>query len=234
MAKRRKHGDGSIHLRKDGRWEGRVVIGYDEKGLPKTKNVLAKTKTECVAKLKALRERLEAPAPEAPKPSISLGDWLDHWYQDYKKANLRPNTQMSYERRIYQHIIPALGHIQLDKLTTLMLYVLRLIYEEEREKLSLSRDIFTTTGDLVHKMISLGVIKRKPANLSLRDSLRTLNRFRIVEKMDGPWENADTRLLILPAILFVVTNERISNMYQLIDEEGEHEETEEDAADSLA
>ena len=42
--------------------------------------------------------------------------------------------------------------------------------------------------------------------------------------------------MILPTILFIVTNERISNMYQLIDEEetGEHEETEEDAADSLA
>ena len=128
------------------------------------------------------------------------------------------------------------NQIKLDKATTLMLYVLRLIYEEEREKLSLSRDIFTTTGDLVHKMLSLGIIKRKPANLTLRDSLRTLNRFRIVEKVDGPWENADTRLLILPTILFIVTNERISNMYQLIDEEetGEHEETEEDAADSLA
>lgn len=128
------------------------------------------------------------------------------------------------------------NRVKLDKATTLMLYVLRLIYEEEREKLSLSRDIFTTTGDLVHKMLSLGVIKRKPANLTLRDSLRTLNRFRIVEKVDGPWENADTRLLILPTILFIVTNERISNMYQLIDEEetGDHEETEEDVADSLA
>ena len=128
------------------------------------------------------------------------------------------------------------NRVKLDKATTLMLYVLRLIYEEEREKLSLSRDIFTTTGDLVHKMLSLGVIKRKPANLTLRDSLRTLNRFRIVEKVDGPWENADTRLLILPTILFIVTNERISNMYQLIDdeEEGEHEETEADAADPLA
>ena len=118
MAKRRKHGDGSVRLRKDGRWEGRVVIGYDEKGLPKTKNVLAKTKTECVAKLKALRERLETPAPEVPKAGLSLGAWLDHWYQDYKKASLRPNTQMSYERRIYQHIIPALGNVYLDKLTT--------------------------------------------------------------------------------------------------------------------
>ena len=118
MAKRRKHGDGSVRLRKDGRWEGRIVISYDEKGLPKTKNVLAKTKTECAVKLKELRERLETPAPEPTRPGITLGAWLDRWYQEYKKANLRPNTQMSYERRIYQHIIPALGHIQLDKLTT--------------------------------------------------------------------------------------------------------------------
>ena len=46
MAKRRKRGDGGVSLRKDGRWEGRAVIGYDDKGLPVTKNVLAKTKSE--------------------------------------------------------------------------------------------------------------------------------------------------------------------------------------------
>ena len=118
MAKRRRRGDGSLHLRKDGRWEGRYVVGRDEKGFPITKNVLAKTKAECKAKLEQLRESFEVPAPDPPKPGISLGDWLDHWYQTYKKASLRPNTQMSYERRIYQHIIPALGNVYLDKLTT--------------------------------------------------------------------------------------------------------------------
>ncbi len=118
MAKRKKRGDGSVRLRKDGRWEGRVVIGYDDKGLPVTKNVLAKTKSECTAKLKALKDSVTAPAPDQPKPGILLEDWLDLWYQSYKKPNLRPNTQMSYERRIYQHIIPALGNIQMNKLTS--------------------------------------------------------------------------------------------------------------------
>lgn len=47
MGKRRKHGDGTSRLRKDGRWEGRVVVGYDEKGLSITKNVTAKAKDEC-------------------------------------------------------------------------------------------------------------------------------------------------------------------------------------------
>ena len=118
MAKRRTRGDGSIHLRKDSRWEGRYVVGYDDKGLPVTKNVLATTKSECATKLAQLRETLRAPTPDQPKPGIFLADWLDLWYQGYKKPNLRPNTQMSYERRIYQHIIPALGQAQLDKLTT--------------------------------------------------------------------------------------------------------------------
>ena len=117
MARGRKRGDGSIRLRKDGRWEGRFVVGRDERGFPVTKNVLARTKAECAARLKELRERLETPAPEPTRPGITLGAWLDRWYQEYKKANLRPNTQMSYERRIYQHIIPALGRIPLDKLT---------------------------------------------------------------------------------------------------------------------
>ena len=118
MAKRRKRGDGSIHLRKDGRWEGRYVVGRNEKGLPITKNVLAKTQAECAKKLAQLREQLKAPPPEQPKAGVRLSDWLSHWYQDDKKPNLRPNTQMSYERRIYQHIIPALGQIPLNKLTT--------------------------------------------------------------------------------------------------------------------
>ena len=51
MAKKRKAGDGTLRLRKDGRWEGRVVVDYDEKGLPVTKNVTSKSKQECLKKL---------------------------------------------------------------------------------------------------------------------------------------------------------------------------------------
>ncbi len=54
MARKRKNGTGTVRQRKDGRWEGRAVVGYDDKGLPLTKNVLAKTKHECQEKLSKL------------------------------------------------------------------------------------------------------------------------------------------------------------------------------------
>ena len=120
MAKRRKRGDGSLHLRKDGRWEGRIVVGYDEKGLPKTKNVLAKTKSECSAKLNALKASLQGPREpkqEKPKADMTFGAWLDRWYQRECKPHIRPKTQADYENRIYQHIIPELGAIPLARLT---------------------------------------------------------------------------------------------------------------------
>ena len=117
MAKKRKRGDGSLHLRKDGRWEGRYVIDYDDNGRPKTKNVLAKTKAECAAKLKALKEEVQGAAPKSPKVDMTFGAWLDHWYQQYCKPGIKPKTQTDYENRIYQHIIPELGHIPLSQLT---------------------------------------------------------------------------------------------------------------------
>lgn len=71
MAKRRPSGDGMVRKKEDGSWEGRVVIGYDEKNLPKTKNVLAKTKSECVEKLKQLQEQY-AP-PKSDKIKLEVG-----------------------------------------------------------------------------------------------------------------------------------------------------------------
>ena len=73
MARKRKSGTGTIRQRKDGRWEGRAVVGYDDKGLPKTKNVLAKTKKECVEKLEQLKEQCGNHRPTQVRPDMPFG-----------------------------------------------------------------------------------------------------------------------------------------------------------------
>lgn len=90
MAKQRKHGSGTVRLRSDGRWEGRVVIGYNDSGLPKTKNVLAKTKAECEKKLKSLIAAQKGSEPQPPRQTMTVTQWLDFWYQTYKKAKSSP------------------------------------------------------------------------------------------------------------------------------------------------
>lgn len=117
MAKKRKNGEGSIHQRKDGRWEGRYVIGYDDNGYPKTKNVLAKTKKDCEAKLKVLKEECGGIKSEKIKAGMRFDDWLEYWYLNYSKPKLRTTTQQTYENCMHNHIIPVLGKTPLAKLT---------------------------------------------------------------------------------------------------------------------
>lgn len=117
------------------------------------------------------------------------------------------------------------NRIRFDKLTTLILYTLRLMYEEERERVSLSTQIFVTTGDVIDKMLALGTIEKKPADQHLKKSFGTLARFHIVRKGSGQWVKADTRMQILTPVLFIVSNEQISDMHKLLEEptEGEDE-----------
>ena len=117
MARKRKAGDGTVRQRKDGRWEGRIVIGYDDNGYPKTKNVLSKTKKECVEKLQKLKEDYGGLKPEKVRPEMLFGDWLTYWYENHSKPKIRPTTQETYESRIRLHIIPEIGDIPLNKLT---------------------------------------------------------------------------------------------------------------------
>lgn len=97
MAKQRKHGSGTVRLRSDGRWEGRVVIGYDDSGFPKTKNVLAKTKRECQEKLRQLTESMVGRNDRKVKSDMLFGDWLCYWYENHSKPMLRASTQNNYE-----------------------------------------------------------------------------------------------------------------------------------------
>jgi len=121
-----------------------------------------------------------------------------------------------------------------DKVTTVILFTLRLIYEEEREKLSLAREIFTSTADVVHKMVSLGIMAKKPSDRQLAESFRQLEKFQVIDKTAGAWEEPTTRILILPTILFMVTNERISAILEEMEKEAKDKDEDHEGEDTDA
>ncbi len=115
--KRRASGTGSVIEKPNGTYEGRYVVGYRENGYPITKSVFAKTKTECKQKLKDAMEKDGKLSSDHINPEMTFGDWIQFWYNNYCKPGVRESTQNCYEGRIRLHILPALGHIKLNKLT---------------------------------------------------------------------------------------------------------------------
>ena len=119
MAKKRANGEGSLRKRSDGRWEGRYTAGHDpETGKAIYKNVLTKTQKECKEKLAAALE--QAGKVDAHKTDqYTVGQWAEAWFENYAKPSIRETTAAYYKNYIDKHIVPNIGKIKLNKLTTL-------------------------------------------------------------------------------------------------------------------
>ena len=121
MAKRRANGEGNIRKRKDGRWEGRYTAAYDPiTGKRITKNVLGKTQAEVKEKLaKAIANSQQLDVTKIN--CYTVATWITTWYEVYAEPRLRPNTKLYYQNYINNHIIPGIGSIKLEKLTTIQI-----------------------------------------------------------------------------------------------------------------
>ncbi len=119
---------------------------------------------------------------------------------------------------------------RLDKNTTIFLYGLRLKYDEERENLRLNTDVIISVADIISTLKSVGAYDKKPSDIEIRTALSNLIRFNIIQKVEGILEKPETKIVILPSILFVITNEKItslSNAIKTLEEVNEEEENDE-------
>lgn len=111
---RRAHGEGSIHLRSDGRWAGVLDLGTGPDGKRRRRTVYGSTKKEVSEKLAALRG--QAQAGELPAAGrLTVAQWFDEWLR-YVRAR-RPRTYTGYESYIRLYWRDAIGHLQLKSLT---------------------------------------------------------------------------------------------------------------------
>ena len=119
MAKRRANGEGSIRKRKDGRWEGRYTVGHDPvSGKQIIKNVLGKSQAEVKEKLK--QALIECERVDYTKTGqYTVGTWLDVWFENVAQIKVRASSHQTYKGYIEHHIKPYIGHIPLEKLTTM-------------------------------------------------------------------------------------------------------------------
>ncbi|MCK9198220.1 MAG: DUF4194 domain-containing protein [Bacilli bacterium] len=103
--------------------------------------------------------------------------------------------------------------LRVDKFTTLFLLTLRQMYDEEKEKAPSSNAIFVRGSDIIIKMIDNKLLTKKPTIKDMTDVLRLLIRHNVVAKFDGNIEDSNVILTIYPTILKIVSNEKITAIY---------------------
>ena len=97
-------------------------------------------------------------------------------------------------------------------------------------------DIVVSVSDIIKTLIDVGAFNKKPSDMDIKTALSNLAKFNIIQKVDGKFEDPETKIIIFPSILFAVTNEKITALSQTIsileenveDDENEEEEDSEE------
>ena len=111
---RRGHGEGSIYQRaSDGRWLAVVQLGYVG-GKKRTKTVSAKTRKECLARLKALQASMDMGVVPG---NATVEQWLRYWLDHILPETARASTIASHRWYVEAWLIPQLGKVPLSSLS---------------------------------------------------------------------------------------------------------------------
>ena len=116
MAGKRANGEGMIRRRKDGTWEGRIVVGFKPNGSAVTRSVYAKTQKALLVKLSQTEDAHKG-APLRVTERLTLAEWLHKWLDDYMITTIRSSTYRGYKLIIDQYLIPHLGNKALHLIT---------------------------------------------------------------------------------------------------------------------
>lgn len=107
----------NIYKRRDGRYEGRYVIGRTASGRTRFGYVYARTYAEVRRLLWEKKAEQEKKTGGRAVRRVTLSRWLRHWLENEVLGGVKPSTYQVYRRQIDGHILPALGAYDLSELT---------------------------------------------------------------------------------------------------------------------
>lgn len=163
MARRKgAAGTGTIRRRPDGRWEARLTIGYNpETGKQTQRSIYGKTQKEVRQKLQKLA--VEVNMGRFVEPSrITVEEWLREWLLLYK-PNIRESTRKNYEGIIKKHILPCLGTVKLQELTSRHLQSLS-VQLSKNLKSGSARNVMAVIADALGAAKKAHLISENPAS----------------------------------------------------------------------
>lgn len=120
----------------------------------------------------------------------------------------------------------------LNKKETAILLAIRMLYEENIERLGLAQDAICSVRDLLEKVVTdYAILTAKPNMDEVKRALTTLDNHSVIQRIEGKYNQASCKFAILPTVLSVVSSEKLNAIVSVLRKEDEGEEAEEDFAD---
>ena len=123
----------------------------------------------------------------------------------------------------------------LNKKETALLLAIRMIYDENQERLGLDQDAVCTVRDVLEKVVTdYAILPAKPNMDEVKRALKILEDHSVIQRIEGKFNQSSCKFAILPTVLSAVSSEKLAAVVSVLQKEEDNEEAEEDPADQLA
>lgn len=173
---KRENGQGSFTKRSDGRWVGKMQIGWSDNGKPKVKCIYGKTLPEAKRKLKEYREEF-IKNDRVSTQSGTVKAYMNNWLVSVKKLQVKPSSYDKIEYSLENLIYPSIGNVQLASLTA---DDIQSLINNVNDNYSFST--VTQVYHIIKDCLKLAVIKR---NLAFNPALGAVLPKRKKEEMEN-------------------------------------------------
>lgn len=120
----------------------------------------------------------------------------------------------------------------LNKKETAILLAIRMIYDENQERLGLEQDAICTVRDVLEKVVTdYAILPTKPNMDEVKRALTLLENHSVIQRIDGKYNQWNCKFTILPTVLSVVSSEKLNTVVSVLRKEEDDEKAEEDSAD---
>lgn len=120
----------------------------------------------------------------------------------------------------------------LDQKETAILLAIRMLYEENLERLGLAQDAVCSVRDLLEKVVTdYAILSTRPNMKDVKRALTMLDHHSVIQRIEGKYNQGSCKFAILPTVLSVVPSEKLNAVVSVLRKEEESEETEEDSVD---
>ncbi len=96
------------------------------------------------------------------------------------------------------------NRVRLKKIDTIMLLILRLIYQKKTKEASQINKIMVSVGEIHEEIEKTGLIKGKLTKIDLQTTMRTFKNFSLIDYISSNLFNDETKIVIYPSLLRVV------------------------------
>ena len=205
----------NIYKRKDGRYEGRYVIGKHRNGRTRFGYIYGYQYADVQFRLMQKKIDSLSRRPHVAERERTVGEWLCEWMENDLIGSVKASTYQTYLQQTNCHILPRLGNVYLSQITPTVLNTFVCQLKNKGLSISTIKGVFRLLSASLRAAFEEGLLKRNPCRkIKIRSEIHGEQRVLSVREQEQ-LKKAALQQGDIPVLLSLYTGMRLGEICAL-------------------